>query len=118
MRRLIPSERVALECRPDSAGLRTIAALLRRRRHPPRENEEVDALGAMASDTWIALEDRSRHPPSHSQVRVLVVDDDPTVAEMLGLVLQHEGFDPIWCDHGDQRSTRSVRPSRPWCCST
>ena len=44
--------------------------------------------------------------------RVLVVDDDPTVAELLGLVLQHEGFDPIWCDHGDQ-ALDAVREAQP-----
>jgi two-component system, OmpR family, response regulator MtrA len=34
--------------------------------------------------------------------RVLVVDDDPSLAEMLTIVLRGEGFDPLVCDTGDQ----------------
>lgn len=33
--------------------------------------------------------------------RILVVDDDPAVSEMIGIVLRAEGFDPVFCDHGD-----------------
>ena len=33
--------------------------------------------------------------------RILVVDDDPAVAEMIGIVLRGDGFDPLFCDHGD-----------------
>jgi len=35
-------------------------------------------------------------------IRVLVVDDDAPLAEMLTLVLRNEGFDPVWCATGDQ----------------
>src|SRR6478752_2610604 len=34
--------------------------------------------------------------------RVLVVDDDAALAEMLSIVLGSEGFDPIWCAQGDE----------------
>jgi two-component system response regulator MtrA len=34
--------------------------------------------------------------------RILVVDDDPAVAEMIGIVLRADGFDTIFCDHGDR----------------
>jgi two-component system, OmpR family, response regulator MtrA len=34
--------------------------------------------------------------------RVLVVDDDAALAEMLSIVLRNEGFDPVWCAHGDK----------------
>ena len=34
--------------------------------------------------------------------RVLVIDDDAALAEMLSLVLRNQGFDPIWCGHGDE----------------
>jgi len=34
--------------------------------------------------------------------RILVVDDDPAVAEMTGIVLRGDGFDPVFCDHGDR----------------
>ena len=33
--------------------------------------------------------------------RVLVVDDDAALAEMLSIVLRNEGFEPIWCADGD-----------------
>ncbi len=44
--------------------------------------------------------------------RVLVVDDDAALAEMLSLVLRNEGFEPIWCAHGDKAMT-TFRDSRP-----
>jgi two-component system response regulator MtrA len=34
--------------------------------------------------------------------RVLVVDDDAALAEMLSIVLRNEGFEPVWCAHGDK----------------
>lgn len=33
--------------------------------------------------------------------KILVVDDDPAVAEMTGIVLRADGFEPVFCDHGD-----------------
>jgi two-component system, OmpR family, response regulator MtrA len=44
--------------------------------------------------------------------RVLVVDDDAALAEMLSLVLRNEGFDPIWCAHGD-KALDTYRDARP-----
>ena len=44
--------------------------------------------------------------------RVLVIDDDSALAEMLSLVLRSEGFDPIWCGHGDQ-ALDAYRDTRP-----
>ena len=35
------------------------------------------------------------------KARVLVVDDDPALAEMLGIVLRGEGFEPSFVVHGD-----------------
>ncbi len=34
--------------------------------------------------------------------KILVVDDDPSVAEMTGIVLRADGFEPVFCDHGDR----------------
>lgn len=34
-------------------------------------------------------------------LRVLVVDDDTALAEMIGIVLKSEGFDPVFCADGD-----------------
>ena len=37
-----------------------------------------------------------------SRGRVLVVDDDASLAEMLGIVLRQEGFDSQVCARGDE----------------
>lgn len=44
--------------------------------------------------------------------RVLVVDDDAALAEMLSIVLRNEGFDPVWCAHGD-KALGNFRESKP-----
>jgi two-component system response regulator MtrA len=44
--------------------------------------------------------------------RVLVVDDDPSLAEMLTIVLRGEGFEPIVCNTGDQ-ALAAFRRHRP-----
>jgi two-component system, OmpR family, response regulator MtrA len=44
--------------------------------------------------------------------RVLVVDDDTALAEMIGIVLRGEGFEPSFCGDGDSALEvfRAVRP--------
>jgi len=44
--------------------------------------------------------------------KILVVDDDPAVAEMLGIVLRGDGFETVFCDHGDEAvgAFRSTSP--------
>lgn len=44
--------------------------------------------------------------------RVLVVDDDAALAEMLGIVLRGEGFDPVFCGDGAAAvdAFRSAKP--------
>ena len=44
--------------------------------------------------------------------RVLVVDDDPALAEMLGIVLRGEGFEPSFCSDG-LRALAVFRETRP-----
>jgi two-component system response regulator MtrA len=44
--------------------------------------------------------------------RVLVVDDDSSLAEMLTIVLRNEGFEPRVCSSGD-RALAAVRDFRP-----
>jgi two-component system response regulator MtrA len=46
------------------------------------------------------------------QERVLVVDDDPALAEMLGIVLRGEGFVPSFCADGAQALT-TFRETKP-----
>ena len=53
-----------------------------------------------------------RRDGSGHGARVLLVDDDEALAEMLSLVLRNEGFDPIWCAHGD-RALHTYRHARP-----
>lgn len=48
----------------------------------------------------------------HGEIRVLVVDDDAALAEMLSIVLRNEGMKPIWCGNGD-KAMGSFRESRP-----
>ena len=44
--------------------------------------------------------------------RILVVDDDTALAEMIGIVLRTEGFDPVFCEDGAQALDifRTARP--------
>src|SRR5918998_6206995 len=53
-------------------------------------------------------------PPAGYPVkgRVLVVDDDPALAEMLGIVLRTEGFEPSFVADGE-RALAAFRDSRP-----
>ena len=44
--------------------------------------------------------------------RVLVVDDDTALAEMLGIVLRNEGFEPVFCADGDN-ALAAFRDSKP-----
>ncbi len=47
-------------------------------------------------------------PPS----RILVVDDDAALAEMLSIVLRNEGFEPVWCAYGD-KAFAAFKESKP-----
>ena len=44
--------------------------------------------------------------------RILVVDDDLALAEMLGIVLRGEGFDPVFCADGAE-AVQVFRDSQP-----
>src|SRR5690625_1285482 len=44
--------------------------------------------------------------------RVLVIDDDTALAEMIGIVLRAEGFEPVFCERGD-RALAAFRESSP-----
>src|SRR5689334_15385003 len=46
------------------------------------------------------------------RARVLVVDDDPALAEMLGIVLRTEGFEPSFVADGD-RALNAFRATKP-----
>jgi two-component system response regulator MtrA len=50
--------------------------------------------------------------------RVLVVDDDPSLSEMLGIVLRGEGLEAAFVADGDAALGPSAGRSRTWCCST
>ncbi|MDP3967368.1 MAG: MtrAB system response regulator MtrA [Nocardioides sp.] len=52
------------------------------------------------------------HPEPAPRGKVLVVDDDASLAEMLSLVLRTEGFDSRVCSTGD-RALADVRDYRP-----
>ncbi len=44
--------------------------------------------------------------------RVLIVDDDTALAEMLGIVLRGEGFEPVLCSDGD-KAVAAFREHKP-----
>lgn len=44
--------------------------------------------------------------------RILVVDDDTALAEMIGIVLRAEGFDPVFCGDGSQ-AVEAFRAAKP-----
>ncbi|GAA1396820.1 MtrAB system response regulator MtrA [Luteococcus peritonei] len=47
-----------------------------------------------------------------SRSRILVVDDDAALAEMLQMVLRQEGFEASWCGSGD-KAVEAFRAERP-----
>ncbi len=46
------------------------------------------------------------------QPRILVVEDEPAIAELIGVNLRHNGFSPVWAQDGDaaQREIDAVLP--------
>lgn len=44
--------------------------------------------------------------------RVLVVDDDTALSEMIGIVLRSEGFEPVFCADGDE-ALETFRATQP-----
>lgn len=52
------------------------------------------------------------HTDGGARGKVLVVDDDIALAEMLGIVLRGEGFEPVFCSNGSE-ALRVFRESRP-----
>ena len=51
-------------------------------------------------------------PGSSSRGRVLVVDDDAALAEMLGIVLRGEGFETVFCADGAE-AVNAFRETKP-----
>jgi two-component system response regulator MtrA len=51
-------------------------------------------------------------PGPTSRGRVLVVDDDAALAEMLGIVLRGEGFEPVFCGDGSE-ALNAFREAKP-----
>ena len=55
----------------------------------------------------------TQHGPSGAtRGRVLVVDDDAALSEMLGIVLRGEGFEPVFCADGSE-ALAAFRDSKP-----
>lgn len=50
--------------------------------------------------------------PAARKNRILIVDDDASLAEMLQLVLRQEGFETVWCATGDA-AVKVFRDSGP-----
>ena len=43
--------------------------------------------------------------------RILVVDDDPAISEMIGIILHGEGYEPIFAADGKQLAIVPTRES-------
>jgi two-component system response regulator MtrA len=58
------------------------------------------------------MDDMSTAPDAAPRGRILVVDDDASLAEMLTIVLRQEGFESQMCGRGDEalQAFRSYRP--------
>src|SRR5689334_18228850 len=70
----------------------------------------VNGGGAAAKATAVTpVPGEEAAPP---RPRVLVVDDDAALAEMLGIVLRREGLDPIFVTNGDD-ALDAFHQSRP-----
>ena len=50
--------------------------------------------------------------PGPRRSRILIVDDDASLAEMLQLVLKQEGFETVWCATGDA-AVKAFRDNAP-----
>ncbi len=50
--------------------------------------------------------------PRSTPAKILVVDDDEALAEMLQIVLRQEGFDPVLC-HAGQHAFKTFRDHKP-----
>src|SRR5881392_4215431 len=46
------------------------------------------------------------------KARILVVDDDEALAEMIGIVLRNDGFEPVFCADGS-KALDIFRSSKP-----
>ena len=68
----------------------------------------------MHTASWGVSPHESRVGATMSGVkgRVLVVDDDTALAEMLGIVLRTEGFEPVFCADG-AKALAAFRESKP-----
>ncbi|WP_460744255.1 MtrAB system response regulator MtrA [Mariniluteicoccus endophyticus] len=49
---------------------------------------------------------------TRTQAKILVVDDDAALAEMLQMVLRQEGFETVWCGQGDT-ALQAFHDARP-----
>ena len=60
----------------------------------------------------VAMTSSAGGPAPTGRGRVLVVDDDLALAEMLGIVLRGEGFEPLFCSDGGA-ALQAFRDARP-----
>src|SRR6185437_2726740 len=65
-------------------------------------DDPVDYSCAMVSPAWSpsAGTEEESGPLTGMNAKILVVDDDTALAEMIGIVLRTEGFEPSFCADG------------------
>lgn len=79
-------------------------------RPTPNDPEPNGAAGP--GSAAVATETGQGQEAPRGRTRILVVDDDAALAEMLSIVLRNEGFDPIWCAHGN-KALAAFHDSKP-----
>lgn len=71
-------------------------------------------IGLLAGALWCADGDIVLRIGKYRvmKARILVVDDDEALAEMIGIVLRNDGFDPVFCANG-AKALEVFRTSKP-----
>lgn len=89
------------------AGLAGHGAVLR-----IEQKERPGVSQTLAPTDHRTAQERPWQPSEGRSRRVLIVDDDPALNEMLTLVLHREGFEPVWCRDGNHAlgAFRDIRP--------
>lgn len=70
--------------------------------------------GPTDEEPWFATGDRQNGPVA-TEITIVVVEDDPNIADLLDMYLRKEGWRVLSCsDGGPADSTWSARPHRGW----
>src|SRR5690606_41794250 len=74
----------------------------------PSKPSSSPAIYTLSLHDALPISERTRS----MNARILVVDDDPAIAEMIGIILRGEGYDPLFAADG-KAAIDSFRGERP-----